>query len=215
METPQKGMTYNKVSFAGLVLNGANVAGATFIECSFEGASFSKVNMTGCKFYGCNMDGVSFTGCTLDQALFCMEVGETVGLDLSGSSFKQGVIEQRAGYRSGQVIFKGLMAPKADFTEAKVSSCVFVGADFSRSKFFAAKMQFADLSYSQCEGADFTASDVWCTKFTGANLKRTKGGLKPAESGESMEEYVNRVYGGGGGRKGVNATDVASYFSGD
>jgi len=139
------------VNLDGLRLPGAALTKLRLVgeRTSARGADFSKAQVPGSNLRGIDLEGANFEGAVLD------------GSELSEAKLKQ------ARFRGASAQRTHFM--KTDLEKANLSNCNLKEAFLNK-----ARLVQADLSNSNCFGAEFLGVVVGETRFHGANLKRTK-----------------------------------------
>ena len=199
-EANLEGVSAPKADFTGAKLKGAKLVEGDFTEARFSGADLT----------GADFSEATFHKATLEKAL--IDEGQGKGAvfsegNLSGARFQKAKLDD-ANFANAQLAYANFrkaslkaatlqraIAPRANFSEADLTGLrASLGADFTEASFQQAlgpgstwkeaKLQKADFSYAQMEGADFAscimddanlyAADMKSARFARASLRRAK-----------------------------------------
>jgi len=141
-------------------LTGLDLSGVDFTDADFTGANLTRVKLraatlTTAVFTGATMTGLDLTGATLDGA-------HMSGLDLSSVVWGTGISAVGAHFENSLLV--GCVIGSSSAT-AKLSGCLFTGADLS-----GADLTGADLKSAQLGGANLTGAILDTADFTQAAL---------------------------------------------
>ncbi len=159
----------------GANLMRAHLAGAVMEDAVFEQAKMESAVLDQAKAKDANFSGADLTKASLQDA------------DLPGADFSKAVLRgadfRKAKMRGASVSGANgiqINMEEADLAELRAAG----GTDFSRGSFRRAKgpqsiwsktnLQEADFSFSEMEGADFTAASLQKALLYGANMKTAK-----------------------------------------
>src|ERR1700722_10501961 len=174
---------------SGLDLSGRNLCdadftGAILADCNFAGARLDNANMFGADAQGANFRDASLRRADLRGS--CLRGADLSGADLFEADLREGTIataDREKGLRilepvdrtanaQGAILaganlersrLSGVIALKADFTDAVMKDCKLVRANLKQ-----AKMSGVDLSGADLSGADLAGADLRDAVLIGA-----------------------------------------------
>src|SRR5436190_11717975 len=207
---------FSWLDLTGLNFRGRNLSDADFTGAILDGAKFVKTRLDHAIFFGADMQNADFSDASMrrtDLRGACLRNADLTGADLFEADLREGVIAQpdrvrglriieatkRAGEAQGAVLIganlerskmSGVVALKADFTDAILKDANLVRANLSRATMVGCNLAGADLSGADLSGADLRDSIMVGTKIYAATTTdmRSEGALTDDPSGKSVSE---------------------------
>ncbi len=161
--------------FSGALMAGTDLSGARLDNANLFAADLYKARLTGASMRRCDLRGASLRGADLSGAdLFEADLREGA-LAAADKQFGYRVVEHvdRAAHAQGASLvganlersrLTGIVAVKADFTDAVMKDCKLVRANLKQATMKGVNLSGADLS-----GADLTGADLRDAVLTGAS----------------------------------------------
>jgi uncharacterized protein YjbI with pentapeptide repeats len=199
---------FSWLDLTGLEFRGRNLSDADFTGAILDGAKFVKCKLDHAIFFGADMQNADFSEASMRRADLrgaCLRNADLTGADLFEADLREGVIAQpdrlkglrvlepskRAGEAQGAVLIganlerskmSGVVAIKADFTDAVLKDANLVRAHHQQGSMIGANLAGADLSGADLSGADLRDSILVGAKTYAAKLTdmKTEGALTDA-----------------------------------
>ncbi len=199
-------MDLTGLDFSGRNLTDTDFSGAIAVGCNLSGAKLDNANLFGADLREADLSNASLRRADLRGA--CLRGANLSGADLFEADLREGALataDARTGYRvlkpdgrpsDAQGVslvganlersrLTGIIAVRADFTDAVMRDCKLVRANLKQATFNGADLAGSDLSGADLSGADLTdavlvgvKTEAWRTD--GADLS---GALTDAGSG--------------------------------
>ncbi len=209
---------------SGLTLKGRNLSDADFSAAIMHGSDLSGCKLDNAIFFGADMQEADFSNASLrrsDLRGACLKGADLSGADLFEADLREGTLaaaDSAAGFRlvkpaerasdaSGVSLvganlersrMAGIVAVRADFTDAIMRDCKLVRANLKQASLAGADLAGADLSGADLSGADLTdavlvgvKSELWRTD--GAQMqgvltddKSSQPAVAPLDAAERM-----------------------------
>jgi uncharacterized protein YjbI with pentapeptide repeats len=207
---------FSWLDLSGLNFRGRNLNDADFTGAILDGAKFVKAKLDHAIFFGADMQNADFTDASMrrtDLRGACLRNADLTGADLFEADLREGIIAQpdrikglkvmeptkRAGEAQGAVLIganlerskmSGVVAIKADFTDAILKDANLVRANLKQCTMVGCNLAGADLTGADLSGADLRDSIMIGTKTYAAKLQdmRSEGALTDAPSGKHVGE---------------------------
>ncbi|HMP62580.1 MAG TPA: pentapeptide repeat-containing protein, partial [Phenylobacterium sp.] len=200
----------------GLDLRGRNLADADFTgaclnECQLQGARLDNANLFGCDMQNANLTEASLRRSDLRGA--CLRGANLTGADLFEADLREGSIAAadrdqglrilehlaRPGEVQGAVLaganlersrLSGIMAARADFSDAVLKDAKLVRANLKQANMSGANLQGADLSGADLAGADLRDAILVGAKTFAWNVSKAEmeGVLTDAPAGTAVAD---------------------------
>ena len=186
---------FSWTDISGLVLKGRNLAdadftGAIMAETDLSGCKLDQASLYGADMQYCNLRNASLKRADLRGA--CLRGANLSNADLFEADLREGSIAaadkvmglrvmeptKRASEAHGAILtganlersrLSGVMAVRADFTDAVLKDCKMVRANLKQASFHGADLAGADLS-----GADLSGADMRDAVLVGARTNQCK-----------------------------------------
>ncbi|WP_296816247.1 pentapeptide repeat-containing protein [Brevundimonas sp.] len=209
---------------SGLSLKGRNLSDADFSATVMHGTDLSGCRLDNANFFGADLQEADLSGASLRRADLrgaCLRGADLSGADLFESDLREGTLaasDREAGFRvvkpadraadaSGVSLvganlersrLAGIVAVRADFTDALMRDCKLVRANLKQASLAGADLAGADLSGADLSGADLTdavlvgvKSELWRTD--GARMQGVLTDEKSSQPGVSPLEAAERL----------------------
>jgi uncharacterized protein YjbI with pentapeptide repeats len=201
----------------GLNLSGRNLCdadftGAILADCNLQGARLDNANLFGADVQNASMREASLRRADLRGA--CLRGADLTGADLFEADLREGTIAaadrsvglrvlehtQRAANAQGAVLaganlersrLSGVVAMKADFSDAILKDAKLVRANLKQANFSGANFAGADLSGADLAGANLRDAVLVGAKTYAWNVQNADlaGVLTDAPAGKSLNEF--------------------------
>src|ERR1700722_9753171 len=165
----------------GLDLTGRNLCdadftGAILADCNFSGARLDNANLFGADAQNANFREASMRRADLRGA--CLRGADLTGADLFEADLREGVIaaaDRTLGLRilepsERAAQAQGVILAGANLERSRLSGVVALKADFSDAILKDAKLVRANLKQANFSGANFAGADLSGADLTGADL---------------------------------------------
>jgi uncharacterized protein YjbI with pentapeptide repeats len=207
---------FSWLDLSGLNFRSRNLNDADFTGAILDGAKFEKAKLDHAIFFGADMQNADFTDASMrrtDLRGACLRNADLTGADLFEADLREGVIAQpdrsrglrvlepskRAGEAQGAVLIganlerskmSGVVAMKADFTDAILKDANLVRANLKQATMVGANLAGADLSGADLSGVDLRDSILVGTKTYAAKMNdmRSDGALTDAPAGKRSSD---------------------------
>lgn len=201
---------------SGLNLSGRNLADADFTGATLNDARLVGAKLDNASFFGADMQGSDFSEASMRRADLrgaCLRGANLTGADLFEADLREGAIASvdgdkglrihehatRSGEACGAILaganlersrLSGVVAMKADFSDAVMKDCKLVRANLKQANMSGANLAGADMS-----GADISGADMRDTILIGAKTHamtvgdaNMAGSLSDAPSGKAVND---------------------------
>jgi uncharacterized protein YjbI with pentapeptide repeats len=201
---------------SGLDLSGRNLCdadftGAIMADCNLAGARLDNANLFGADIQNANLREASLRRADLRGA--CLRGADLSGADLFEADLREGTIAaadrelglrilepvDRAANAQGAVLaganlersrLSGVVALRADFTDAMMKDCKLIRANLKQANMSGANLSGADLSGADLAGADMhdcvlVGAKTWSWNVQNANMT---GVLTDAPAGKDISD---------------------------
>lgn len=207
---------FSWTDLSGLNFRGRNLNDADFTGAILDGAKFVKAKLDHAIFFGADLQNADFTDASMrrtDLRGACMRNADLTGADLFEADLREGVIAatdrekglrvleptKRAGDAQGAVLIganlersklAGVVAVRADFTDAVLKDANLVRANLKQVRMVGANLAGADLTGADLCGADLSHAILVGTKTYACKTDDmiTVGALTDAPMGKSIRE---------------------------
>ena len=201
---------------SGLSVTGRNLCDADFTGALLVGCDMRKAKLDNANMYGADMQGADLTDASMrrvDLRGSSLRGANLTGADLFEADLREGsiaaadrkegykIIEpvHREAYATGAVLaganlersrLSGIMATKADFSDAILKDAKLVRANLKQANFNGANLAGADLSGANLTGADLRNTVLVGAKTQSWNVSDTnmEGALTDKPSGTSVSD---------------------------
>lgn len=201
---------------SGLSMAGRNLCDADFTGAIMVGCDFRKTKLDNANCYGADMQGADLTDASLRRADLrgsSLRGANLTGADMFEADLREGTIaaaDRKEGYRvieltqreayatganlSGANLersrLSGIVATKADFSDAILKDAKLVRANLKQANFNGANLAGADLSGANLTGADLRNTVLVGAKTMSWNINDTnlEGALTDKPSGMSVSD---------------------------
>ncbi len=201
---------------SGLTLSGRNLSDADFTGAILNEANLVGTKLDNASFFGADMQGANLSDASMRRADLrgsCLRGANLTGADLFEADLREGTIASpdrdkglrfhehtaRSGDACGAILaganlersrLSGVMATKADFSDAIMKDCKLVRANLKQANLSGANLAGADLSGADISGADMRDAVLIGAKthgWTKGDADMT-GALTDAPSGKSISD---------------------------
>jgi uncharacterized protein YjbI with pentapeptide repeats len=201
---------------SGLDLRGKNLCDADFTGALLVGCQMQGVRLDHANLFGCDLQNADLTDASLRRAdlrAACLRNANLTGCDLFEADLREGAIAaadrekglrvmehvDRVGEMSGAILaganlersrLSGVMAVKADFTDAILKDAKLVRANLKQAQMSGANLAGADLSGADLAGADLRDAILVGAITTMWNVREAdmRGALTDRPVGKAVEE---------------------------
>lgn len=207
---------FSWMDLSGLNFRSRNLSDADFTGAILDGAKFTKAKLDHAIFFGADMQNADFTDASMRRADLrgaCMRNADLTGADLFEADLREGVIAasdrqkglrileptKRAGEVQGALLIganlerskmSGVIALRADFTDAVLKDANLVRANLKQATLVGADLAGADLTGADLSGADLRDCIMVGTKTYAANISDVNmtGALTDAPAGKRVTD---------------------------
>lgn len=201
---------------SGLSMTGRNLCDADFTGAMMVGCDLRKTKMDNANCYGADMQGADLTDASLRRADLrgsSLRGANLTGADMFEADLREGTIaaaDRKEGYRVIEQIqreayaagtnlsganlersrLSGIVATKADFSDAILKDAKLVRANLKQANFNGANLAGADLSGANLAGADLRNTVLVGAKTMSWNISDTNldGALTDKASGTNVSD---------------------------
>jgi uncharacterized protein YjbI with pentapeptide repeats len=199
------------IDLRGRNLSDGDFTGAIMAGCDLKGARLDHANLYGCDLQNANLTDVSMRRADLRGA--CLRNANLTNADLFEADLREGSIaigdrekglrvmehQNRVGEMQGAILaganlersrLSGVMAVRADFTDAILKDAKMVRANLKQCTMTGANMAGADLSGADLAGADMRDCILIGAKTFSWNISQAdmRGALTDQPSGRSVSD---------------------------
>jgi uncharacterized protein YjbI with pentapeptide repeats len=207
---------FSWMDLTGLNFRGRNLNDADFTGAILDGTKFARAKLDHAIFFGADMQNADFSDASMrrtDLRGACLRNADLTGADLFEADLREGVIAtsdkvrgfrvmettKRAGDAQGAVLvganlerskLSGVVAVRADFTDAILKDANLVRANLKQVTMVGANLAGADLTGADLTGADLRDCIMVGAKTYAANVSdmNTEGALTDAPRGKSVSD---------------------------
>ncbi len=203
-------------NLSGLDLSGKNLCDADFTGADMSGCTLVGARLDHANLFGCDLQNANLTDASLRRADLrgaCLRNANLTGADLFEADLREGAIaavdkdkglrvmehHNRVGEASGAILaganlersrLSGVMAVKADFSDAILKDAKLVRANLKQANMSGANMEGADLSGADLAGADLRDAILVGAKTFAWNVTQAdmRGCLTDQPAGKSVSD---------------------------
>ena len=173
---------FSWADLSGLDLSGRNLADADFTGAILAGTNLSKARLDHATLFGADLQEARLVGASLKRAdlrACCLRGANLTNADLFEADLREGLIaavDKEKGLRVVETTKRvseayGAILAGANLERSRLSGVVAVRADFSDAVMKDAKLVRANLKQATLNGADLAGADLSGADLSGADLR--------------------------------------------